>query len=49
VTIEGQVEIVGGLKADAREVVVGGAAKLADGVPVTLKPTGTTRPAAKST
>ena len=38
VALDDQVEIVSGLKPDAREVVVAGAAKLAGGAPVTLKP-----------
>jgi multidrug efflux pump subunit AcrA (membrane-fusion protein) len=38
VTLDGQVEIVKGLKAGAGDVVVGGAAKLAGGAPVTAKP-----------
>jgi len=48
VALDDQVEIVSGLKAQAGEVVMGGAAKLAGGAPVTVKPStrrASTRPA----
>jgi membrane fusion protein (multidrug efflux system) len=44
IAMDDQVEIVDGLKSGAGDVVVGGAAKLAAGTPVTAKPA--TQPAA---